>query len=289
MISEILEEYFSEQSRSPYTHNTVYPTQSSAYINHGSYQKLEGKCMRASFYNCMGIPEEEEHSLRTQLIFKMGDAAEDMLLALLEKKGVLFDSQTKFLNEKYNISGRTDGILKIKDQKVGLEIKSIGGNNSYAVNAIWGSKWGKAAPKWQNLFQTLVYCYVFRDEIDEFILLYIRRDTCEIKEFVISIQPKDGKMYACIDGVLDERYCVDDILARYGELKTFVDNKELPPREYFKVYPMASIPTYVRLGIISKRQAEKYSQEPFGDFECRYCNYTELCDKNETGSIEEDD
>jgi hypothetical protein len=288
MIYEILAEHFEESKRVPRKHDTVYPTQSSTFITHKKYKKLEGKCMRASYYNCMGVQEAEDVSVKSSLIFKIGDYTEEMLLDILKKKELLDDSQTKFYNEKYGISGRVDGIFNYNGRRIGLEIKSIGGNNDWTNNQIWGSKWNDPFPKWQNLFQTLIYLYAFKDEIDEFVLLYIRRDICEIKEFLISLQPKNKKIYACIDGKIDERFCIDDILERYKILREYVAEKKLPPREYSKVYNPSDIKTYVSLGVISKRQGEKFTSEPFGDFECRYCGYSEMCDRNDPGEIEDD-
>jgi hypothetical protein len=244
--------------------------------------------MRAAYYNCVGVQEEEDISVKTNLIFKIGDYTEEMILDILKEDNLLDDSQKKFFDEKYEISGRLDGVFNYNGRKIGLEIKSIGGNNNWINNQIWGSRWNEPSPKWQNLFQTLVYCYAFRDEIDEFILLYIRRDTCEIKEFLISIQPKDGKIYPCIDGKIDERFSIDDILERYKILREFVDKEELPPREFMKTYNAKDISTYVKLGVLSKNQGEKFKEEPFGDFECRFCGYSEMCDRNDPGIIKDD-
>lgn len=280
MILSLLKEHFNKNARPPLKHSNLYPTQSSAFIEHPKYKKLEGKCMRAVYYNCLGVPEQEELTVEKNLIFRIGDYTEKMILDILEKDGKLIDKGVKFTIDKYNISGKLDAIFDYNGRKVGLEIKSIG-SNKYSIASIFGNQWNDPFPKWQNLFQTLVYCYAFKDEIDEFILLYIRRDTCEIKEFVISVQPKDGKLYGCIDGKIDYRFCINDILERYKTISGYVENKKLPPREYMKVYPREHIKDYVRLGVISKFMGDKYKEEPFGDFECRYCGYSKRCDQND--------
>lgn len=279
MIQATLQDYFLSKARPPREHkDRFYPTQASTYIDYKTYKKLEGKCMRAAYYHCNAVPIDSEFSLTTNLIFDIGDYVESMILDKLDKAGILFEKSTKFSIKKYSISGRLDAILIDKETgvKTGLEVKSIG-SNKYTYQAVYGSRWNKPFPKWQNLFQTLVYCYAFRDTIDKFILLYIRRDTCEIKEFEISLMPKNKKLYACIDGKIDERFCIDDILKRYKMLQGYIEREELPEKEYQPTYKRQDIPTYQKLGVISKWQADKYSEAPFGDFECRYCDYASKC------------
>ncbi len=289
MISELLDAHFISKKQAQQKHlDRLFPTQSSTFIAYPKYKKLEGKCMRAAYYHCMGMEESPGLTLRNHLIFKMGDYTEKMILDILKEKGDLVEEGTKFFNEQYNISGRLDAIIKHEGKEVGLEIKSIG-SNKYAINHIFGSKWNEAFPKWQNLFQTIIYCYVFRDRIDEFIILYIRRDTCETKEFIVSLQPKDGKLYPCIDGKLDERFCVEDILERYSQLSEFIRLGILPPKEYQKIYPANMIQQYLKAGFMSRYMAEKYKTEPFGDINCRFCGYSDLCEQDFIVESEEDE
>jgi len=281
MIKELLERHFIKDAKEPRKHiDRFYPTQSSVPVSKRSYIKLEGKCLRAAYYSCLGLPEEAEFSLTKQLIFGMGDYTESLILDTLEKEGSLFDRNVKFFSEKYKISGKLDAIILDENgKKVGLEVKSIG-SNKYAYGRIYGDRWNKPFPKWQNLLQTIVYCYAYKDTIDKFILMYIRRDTCEIKEFEVSIVPRDGKMYPVIDGIVDESFCVDDILSRYVTLLSFISKKEIPPKEYQLVYPSNYISTYNKLGILSDWQVEKYMKEPFGDIECKFCGYANRCIKD---------
>jgi hypothetical protein len=279
MIQELLEDLFKKTSKPQKEHkDRFYPTQSSVSVSHKSYKKVEGKCLRAAYYNCIAADSEDTFSLNKEIIFELGDYVEKMVLDKLDRKGVLVSRDTKFEISTYKISGKLDAIiLDSNGKKVGVEIKSIGGNNKYATNAIYGSQWNLPEPKWQNLFQTLVYCYAFRDEIDRFILFYIRRDTGEIKEFEISILPKKGKLYPVIDGKIEERYTVNDILDRYTILNRYIEKKETPPREFQHTYKKELIDTYVKFGIMSKYQADKYKEIPFGDFECRFCSYSKRC------------
>jgi len=281
MIKKILDGYYEENQQTSREHkDRFYPAQSSVHVAYPKYKKLEGKCLRAAYYNAMGIAEDIVADTTKRLIFEIGDYTEKMLLDILSKKGILLEKNKKFEVPKYNIVGKLDGILLIDNEKVGLEVKSIG-SNKYSINHIFGSKWNKPYPKWQNLFQTLIYCYAFRSEIDKFILFYIRRDTCEIKEFIVSIIPKNGKIYPVIDGEIDERFTVNDLLERFRILYKYVQKEKAPPREYIPIYAEENLKTYEKLGIISKFQYDKYYQEsPFGDMECAWCGYSSICSKD---------
>lgn len=278
MIKEILDEQLKSESREAIEHkDRLYPTHSSALIDYRTYKRIQGRCLRSAYYHCMGVPETSEWKYNSHLIMKLGDYTESMLLDMLKAKGVLKDSGVKFEIPKYNIYGKADAVIDYLGRDVGVEIKSIGGNNKYAINGIYGSQYSKPFPKWQNLFQTLIYCYAFRETISEFILLYIRRDTCEIQEFVISIAPENDIMYPVINGEIERGFSVTGILERYSLLYDFIIEGKVPPRDFVETYPKEAIPIYSKLGIISKKQAENYNSKPFGDFECAFCGYKDVC------------
>jgi hypothetical protein len=278
MVKELLESQLIETNRSGHEHkDRMYPTQSSALIDYKKYKRVQGKCLRAAYYSCLGCTEDSDWNTGQQLTAKLGDYTEKMLLDLLKDKGILKDSQVRFEIAKYNISGKIDAIIEYNGRPVGLEIKSIGGNNKWVTNMIYGSPWGAAYPKWQNLFQTLVYAYAMKETIEEFILMYIRRDTCEIKEFVVSVIPDGDILYPVVDGIVDKRFTVTNILDRYSLLYDYILSESPPPKDFTDIYPRELLPLYYKLGIITKKQLEDYDRSPFGDFECRYCGYKIVC------------
>lgn len=277
MIDEFIKSYLSKQIREPREHKEkFYPSQSSCYINFPKYKKLHGKCLRASYYSCMGLKEDKdtEISMKTQL----GKAVEKMLIEIIRSEGRLKEKRVSFFNEKYNISGELDAIIISNEEEYGLEIKSIGGENIYINSLIFNSK----KPKWQDLFQTVVYCYCFKDKLPNgFILLYIRRDTGETKEFKVQVEPYNGKLTIFIDGLPETRFLAEDILERYKHLSKYIKANKVPPKEYMSIYPMKLIPEYYKVGLLSKKQVDKYNISPFGDPECRFCNYKNSCDKED--------
>lgn len=279
IIEDALALYFKERESTREHKDRLFPTQSSAYIDYVKYKKLEGRCLRASYYSCIGVKEIDEMNIDRRLTLSLGEYTEDMLINIFNRTGILVDKGVKFEIEKYHISGKLDAIVKDGDKEAGVEIKSIG-SNKWTVNSIFGSPWNVSAPKWQNLFQTIVYCYAFRERLPYFLLCYIRRDNGERKTFKIAIEPIKKKLYCVIDGIVDYRYTVNDILERYALLFEFIGKDEVPPREFLKIYDKNDIKDYVRVGFISKKQAENYNTTPFGDHQCKFCGYSNQCDKD---------
>jgi hypothetical protein len=273
MIKEILE-LEEKEERKPKEHkDRFYPTQSSCYITFQKYRKLYGTCLRAAYYSCTG--QQEDSSFNGNSVKKkMGKYIEKMILDTLYRNGNIKEKKVSFLNEKYCISGELDAIFVLDDKEYGLEIKSIGGENCYINSLIFDNN----SPKWQDLFQTLIYCYAFKEKLPNgFILLYIRRDTGDIKEFNIQIEPYKDKMLAIINGKPDSRFNVDDILQRYKLLKYYIDNKIIPPKDYIETYKKEDVYSYYKAGVFSKKQLEQYNKSPFGDSSCKFCNYKKTC------------
>lgn len=281
MIRKLIEDYFHRNTKDVTEHrDRLYPTQSSVFVNYGKHKRLHGKCIRAAYYSCSGIPEVEgNNKITSSIVMKLGDYVEKMIIDILSNNGVVVESGTKFEIEKYNIFGKLDAIIKIEDEEIGLEIKSIG-SNKYTINEIFGSPWNSPYPKWHHLLQTLMYCYAFRNRINKFVLLYIRRDTGDIKEFTISLIVEKDFIFPVVNGVIDGRYSISDILDRYALLQNYLQEQTVPPRDFIKVYPKSIIPQYIKYGIISKKQAEDYKTSPFGDRECSWCGYNILCERD---------
>lgn len=278
IANNYIEEYLKNKSKDSFEHrDRLYPSFSSVFVNYGKYKKLEGKCLRAAYYNCIGTNAVNNKTIQEVL----GEYVESMIIDIFKETGILVDKAVKFSIDDYNIYGKLDAIISIDSVQFGVEIKSIGGNNKWTNNQIFGSIYNKPYPKWQHLLQTIIYCYAFREKLDSgFILYYIRRDTGESKEFLVSIEVYKGEMYAAIDGNIDFRFKVTDILNRYKILYKYIEENKVPPKEYMKIYPKEDIVSYYKLGIISKKQLDNYYVDAFGDFCCKYCEYKDICDKD---------
>lgn len=282
MIKEIINSNLSFE-RTPKEHkDRFYPSQASSFITFQKYKKLYGTCIRAAYYSCIGIKEDKNEYQENNFQFlkkEIGKYTETMILNILNKSGNIKKKKISFLNEKYNISGELDAIITIDNEDYGLEIKSISGDNYYINSLIFTN----SCPKWQDLFQTVIYCYVFREQLPNgFILFYIRRDTCQTKEFRIQIEPtKNGNINIVINGKVEKRLLVNDILDRFVILKKYIDSCIVPPRDYSEIYSKEDALKYYSAGIISKKQLDSYYIKPFGDQACAYCAYKQTCKEQE--------
>jgi len=278
MIKEILEKYIENRKNKPLEHrDRLYPTFASCYVTFSKYKRLYGKCMRAAYYSCIGEEESTEPGLNLSMQRMLGEYTEKMILDCLKRQDSLKDKNVPFAVDKYNIYGKLDGIVLYNGKEYGLEIKSISGANAYINYLIFENN----NPRWQDLFQTIIYCYAFRDTLPNgFILFYIRRDTGDIKEITVQVEPYNNELSVIIDGKVESRYKVKDLLDRYVTLYKYIQANKVPPREYIDIYPVDMIPDYYKLGILSKKQVDAYNIKPFGDSACIYCGYKHLC-KNE--------
>lgn len=278
-LEKSINDYFIGKNKTKIVHkDRFYPKHSSVYIDNNKYKKLQGQCLRAAYYSCIGCDTEDQLNINTSLSTLLGEYTENMLINIYKKQGILIDRSVKFSIDQYNIFGKIDCIILENDSEVGVEIKSLG-SNKYNIDLVFGNKYRRPYPKWQNLFQTLIYCYAFRERLKYFYLQYIRRDTCERKTFCISIEPqRDGKIYPVIDGIIDYRFTINELLDRYKLLYSYILKEEVPPMEYIKIYDKEKLDTYLKIGFLTKKQIDMYNYEPFGDFQCKYCEYRKICD-----------
>jgi CRISPR/Cas system-associated exonuclease Cas4 (RecB family) len=136
-----------------------------------------GKCPRAIFFKFKKAPAEEIEPERLR-IYDHGDLLHKMILNPLESLGLVRASEIPIPPQQI-ISGRADAIISINGEEYVLDIKSISGRLNF-------SKMEKPMP--EHLWQVQLYMHFFRK--NKGILLYINKDTQEIKEFVFDYDKK---------------------------------------------------------------------------------------------------
>lgn len=122
---------------------------------------------------------QEDFGPKTLRIFKMGDAVHAMIQAWfaamdsVEGYPDLVGNEYRFVDEKYNVGGFIDSVVKFpgSDAPVAIEIKSIG---DYQFKLL---KSPKAAHKMQ------VGTYIMELDAPFGIVLYMNKNTSEMKEF----------------------------------------------------------------------------------------------------------
>ena len=92
--------------------------------------------MRAIVYNYKSEDGFVITDPKLKRIFAIGHDVHHRIQKLLSKIGILIDDEIPVSNKEFRISGHCDGILKRKDKKLALEIKSINERGfNWALNA----------------------------------------------------------------------------------------------------------------------------------------------------------
>lgn len=264
-----------------------YPSEASvAWVDAHDISRVSGNCLRKSYLRYTGIYMGEEVDAYTQWIFALGKAVEEILVKQWQCMGIWEANNIKFYNRDYNLSGEIDVILKEPDTKTPfiVEVKSFAGY--YATKEIIGSKkGGEGHPKTSQLLQTLIYLYECKHLFPYAKMIYYARDSGSRREFNISLEQEllpDGQVLTrpVVDGIMDFRFTLEDVYARYKQLATHVENKTIPPADYQKVWSPEKVEQRKLLDEISKNAYEAWQKgkENIGDWQCqKYCPYSDLC------------
>lgn len=131
------------------------------------YLSDTGKCLRVRWLKRKGI--ETEFAPHVQWIFQIGDLYHDYVYKALESQGILLEAEN-YVENKHFI-GRFDGIVKDKEGKAILEIKSAA---SYKIAQLL-----KGQEDSDSIAQTLSYQLLLQEQgqkdIVKSIVLYINK------------------------------------------------------------------------------------------------------------------
>lgn len=139
-----------------------------------------GKCPRAIFFKFKKAPAQEIEPERLR-VFEHGDFIHRMILAPLFSLGLVRATEVSIPPQKI-ISGRADAILSIDGEPYVLDIKSISGKLNF-------EKMEKALP--EHIWQLQLYLHFFK--VKKGILLYVNKDTQELKEFIFEYNKEQVK------------------------------------------------------------------------------------------------
>jgi CRISPR/Cas system-associated exonuclease Cas4 (RecB family) len=161
-----------------------------------------GKCQRAVFFKFKNAPRAEMEA-KVLRMFDHGDQVHQLILRpLLSIKEVRVVAAEVKIGPQELISGRADAILSDGKDLYVLDIKSMNG-------MIFR---GLQEPKEDNVNQLQLYLHFFK--IPRGILLYVNKDTLELKEFLINYNQN----------------VVQSILKDLQELKTKIEKNIIPQR-----------------------------------------------------------
>lgn len=153
-----------------------------------------------------------------------------------------------------------------------------------ANKEICGNSKQIGAPKTSQLLQVLTYLQYFKDRFPYAKMIYYARDSANRAEFDITLQEEaPGKTRPVINGVPDNRFYVENIINRYKELHQAVSQQKVPDRDYDAAYSKEKVEKRYEAGEIGKTKYQDWlkGKEVISDWQCRYCNYMDLCYGNE--------
>jgi hypothetical protein len=270
-----------ERVPSPY----FYPSEASVVLTdeHGD-RVVEGGCLRASYFRLSQEFQGTPNDARSEWIFMMGKAVEEELVRYWKEMGVWKDNNVKFLDEQNHISGELDAILVEPGtgQMYGVEVKTFYGY--HAEKEIMGNFKNDGFPKMGQLLQTLVYLnYWEKRGLPYFRMVYFARDSVKRRTFKVELHHEGDITYPKVDGVVIRSFTMNDVLARYKELKHYIETKTIPPADYELQYSDEKIEDFFKKGKVSKTDYEAFKKgklkphENIGDWNCSYCKFKNIC------------
>lgn len=286
-LIKLTDQFMTRQKIFMPTKASWYPSEASVEWTDSRGEKhVEGTCHRAAFFRYTNrfADLEFHNSPYTEWIFALGKAVEEILVKQYKEMGIWVDNNKKFYDEKRNISGEVDVIVRDPEtnQLVGLEIKSVAGYN--AGKQVFGNGRTPAAPKTSQLLQTLIYVDQFKELVPYFKMIYYSRDTADRIEFDIDLlENSDGKHHPTINRVVDYRFTLEDIYSRFDKLNHYVAAGIVPPPDYELAWSDEKVERRMKAGEVGKTNYAAWkknrAKNPIGDWNCQntYCRYSDFC------------
>lgn len=295
----IMNELRRRRTRSLVDKNTLWPSQASVVARNG---EIIGKCLRASFWEKTG--EDQTNPVDDAIVAMgyMGTKIEDGVIELLKNQGIWENNNVKW--QSHGISGEVDIIIRVLNQELTppreelyiVECKSCSG---YYINKeVYGyfegagsnRKYVKGKPKDKHLLQSALYAFIARERgFKGTILFYVSRDESKFTEFLITVD-EEGRIF--INGEVDGRFKIQDVLDRYAILERAIESKELPDRDYKPEYTDAEVTALYEAKDISKAAHDNHKNRKtlYCDTECNYCEFKLKClDQTPTQKVVQED
>lgn len=171
--------------------------------------------------------------------------------------------------------------------------KSIYGYNSESNilgTASSQRKGFKGSPLDKNEMQLALYVWFWKYKVaDPKVaygkLVYISRGSGQRCEFTYDVEP-DGQDWIIYRDGQKLSYTINDIVDRYVLEQEYIDNNELPPRDYDLQYSNDYIKLLAEQDLLSKTDQEKYDKAiakgkvpkiQKGDYHCGWCRFKDNC------------
>ena len=186
MLKELIDQFYLDKQKNR--------EQSRFYITDA------GKCPRAIFFKFKKAPRKEMEA-RILRMFDHGDYIQMQILNNLFSLGIVRAAEINIPPQEI-IGGRADAIITLDNELYVVDVKSM--NSMIFKNLI--------QPKEENINQIQLYLHFFK--IPKGILLYVSKDTLELKDFLVNYSQN----------------LVQSLLKDLVNLKTKIDADMIPQR-----------------------------------------------------------
>ncbi len=259
-------------------------------------------------------------------IWAAGELYETHLIELAKKSGVFIAEQTPIYVPDIGVSGKMDLIVinPFNSMKTVVEIKSVYGHGAKMVMGSPATSRRPAilgTPRDSNLMQIALYDWFWakeRPDFDHSRLVYGARDTGKYAEFEVKTEDQGDivkifyrgitpvvspwiESHITITSILEDGYAYvqehieagvipeRDFELRYSEerILELFDRKELSKADTSKVVRRAEIVEENKQRVIDKKKPKRQLIPVIkGDWNCRFCSFSDFC-YNESGKPNE--
>lgn len=250
-------------------------------------------------------------------IWKAGEMYEEMQIDLAKRSGVYVADQVAIYVPSHNVSGKIDLVVvnpetsKLK----ALEFKSVYGFNANSVLGTPGDrkKGEMGVPKESHLMQIAIYDFWYASNDDRFessSLIYGARDTGRYAEYSIYTDenPETKLHHISYEGLspyttdrVVTPITMENVFDNYRYVSSCVDGGIVPPRDFDIQYSDEKIEKLYQRGELGKTDSAQHEKRKSqieegktklvkrvekGDWQCRFCNYKNICYDSESNSRE---
>lgn len=190
MLKEIIDNFYLDNNRESYPQKRFYVTDA-------------GKCPRSVFFKFKQAPcrDLEPRILR---LFDHGNYIHELIIKALSGQKVLRGDEVNIPANNL-VSGRADALIQVAGEDYVVDIKSI---NSMGFRVL-------AEPSLEYVYQIQLYLHFF--QINQGVLLYVNKDTQDLKEFLIDYD--EELCHRLLDGLelLGQKIAANRVPVRSGD------------------------------------------------------------------------
>lgn len=282
MFKDRINEYLVDNAYHDIDRNNArhWPSEASVIRDDGT---VVGKCIREQYYIRKHYPVEERVAAHHVRKWHMGKAIEQNEIGYAKEIGIWIDDDVSFKLDLGDIliSGKLDAIYEDEDgRRICVEYKTSEG---YIFEREVYGKYRRlrGVPKPEHVLQVMLYLTAFPD-LAYGDIFYINRGKLDVIEHIIEMD--NGA--AVINGEITD-LTLDKIYERYRELTKYLDDDEVPPRDFCPQYsPDCDMEQLRSDGCITKKSYEAWLNDDIlpGFWRCSsWCGFREQCIADDEG------